>query len=89
MSQYHVSRETEMKKIGSLPPNWSQSGGKTDMKTIIQEFTSSLVVKELVLSRLGCRCDPWPGNFHGLHARPQKTNKTKKKKKKIIQPIRI
>ena len=41
-------------------------------KTKILEFPGGLAIKDLVLSLLWLRFDPWPGNFHMPWAWPKK-----------------
>ena len=44
----------------------------------MKEFPSGLVVKDLALSLLWLRFNPWPGNFHVLQAQPKNQKETDK-----------
>ena len=68
-------------------------GWQAKVEIAEKEFPDGLAVKELALSLLWLRFNPWPGNFFTPQARPKKgkkeqerKNSKKKKKAKAKEP---
>ena len=62
-----------------LPETYSPGGMHfwLHIKTVVGSFLMAHLVKDLALSLLWCRLNPWPGNFHVLWVQPRKKNEKK------------